>query len=104
MQEISCTEIYQIQRSGHIFSSTFLDSYESSQIFANNNLTPSRYDLITERFAENMINEVDQRLMDWIGTVLADIEVSLLPPKDMGNKKVVGALPKRYPSFVISPR
>lgn len=37
-----------------------------------------------------MINEVDQRLMDWIGTVLTDMEVSLLPPKDMGDKKVVG--------------
>ena len=37
-----------------------------------------------------MINEVDQRLMEWIGTVVTDIEVSLFPPKDMGDKKVVG--------------
>jgi len=38
-----------------------------------------------------MIEEIDQRLSDWIGSVLGkDIEVSLLPPGDLGNKKTVG--------------
>jgi hypothetical protein len=38
-----------------------------------------------------MIEEVDQRLMDWIGSVLTDdIEVSLLPPRGTGDKKIVG--------------
>jgi hypothetical protein len=38
-----------------------------------------------------MIEEIDQRLSEWIGGVLAeDIEVSLLPPEDMGDKKIVG--------------
>ena len=38
-----------------------------------------------------MIEEIDQRLSEWIGSVLAeDIEVSLLPPAGMGEKKIVG--------------
>ena len=38
-----------------------------------------------------MIEEIDQRLSEWIGSVLAeDIEVSLLPPGDTGDKKSVG--------------
>ena len=38
-----------------------------------------------------MIEEIDQRLSEWIGSVLAeDIEVSLLPPADVGDKKIVG--------------
>jgi hypothetical protein len=38
-----------------------------------------------------MIEDVDQRLIEWLGSVLAeDIEVSLLPPKDSGDKKIVG--------------
>ncbi len=38
-----------------------------------------------------MIEAIDQRLSQWIGSVLAeDIEVSFLPPKDTGDKKVVG--------------
>ncbi|MEJ2164285.1 MAG: Pvc16 family protein [Desulfobacterales bacterium] len=38
-----------------------------------------------------MIDEIDQRLSEWIGSVLGeDIEVSLLPPADMGDKKFVG--------------
>jgi hypothetical protein len=36
-----------------------------------------------------MIEKVDQSLMDWINTVLTGIEVSLLPPKDLGGKKVL---------------
>lgn len=38
-----------------------------------------------------MIEEIDQRLSQWIASVLSsDIEVSLLPPGDMGDKKKVG--------------
>jgi len=38
-----------------------------------------------------MIEEIDQRLSEWIGSVLGeDIEVSLMPPADMGDKKIVG--------------
>ncbi len=38
-----------------------------------------------------MIEDVDQHLADWITSVLSkEIEVSLLPPGNMGNKKVVG--------------
>jgi hypothetical protein len=38
-----------------------------------------------------MIDEIDKRLSDWIAGVLSeDIEVSLLPPGDMGDKKIVG--------------
>jgi len=38
-----------------------------------------------------MIEDVDQRLIEWLGSVLAeDIEVSLLPPTDSGDKKIVG--------------
>jgi len=38
-----------------------------------------------------MIDEIDQRLSAWIGSVLGeDIEVSLLPPADMGDKMIVG--------------
>ena len=38
-----------------------------------------------------MIEKVDQRLSEWIGSVLpADIEVSLLPPRATGDKKLVG--------------
>lgn len=38
-----------------------------------------------------MIEEVDQRLREWIASVLPEeIEVSLLPPGKMGNKKTVG--------------
>ena len=38
-----------------------------------------------------MIEKVDQRLSEWIGSVLTgDIKVSLLPPEGPGDKKVVG--------------
>jgi hypothetical protein len=38
-----------------------------------------------------MIEEIDQRLSEWITGVLSeDIEVTLLPPGDMGDKKTVG--------------
>lgn len=38
-----------------------------------------------------MIEEIDQRLSEWIGSVLGgDVEVSLLPPAEMGDKKIVG--------------
>jgi Pvc16 N-terminal domain len=38
-----------------------------------------------------MIEEIDQRLTEWIRSMLTeDIEVSLLPPKGMGDKKIVG--------------
>ena len=38
-----------------------------------------------------MIEEIDQRLSEWIVSVLSeDIEVSLRPPADMGDKKTVG--------------
>jgi len=38
-----------------------------------------------------MIEEIDQRLSDWIGSVLAeDVEVSLFPPGDLGDKNIVG--------------
>jgi hypothetical protein len=38
-----------------------------------------------------MIEAIDQRLSEWIGSVIAeDIEVSLLPPGHTGDKKIVG--------------
>ena len=38
-----------------------------------------------------MIEEVDQRLREWITSVLPEeIEVSLMPPGNMGDKKTVG--------------
>ena len=38
-----------------------------------------------------MIEQVDQRLKEWIGSVLTgDIDISLLPPTEAGDKKVVG--------------
>jgi len=38
-----------------------------------------------------MIEAIDQRLSEWIGSVLAeDIEVSLLPPGHTGDRKIVG--------------
>lgn len=38
-----------------------------------------------------MIEAIDQRLSEWVGSVLAeDIEVSLLPPARTGDKKIVG--------------
>jgi hypothetical protein len=38
-----------------------------------------------------MIEQVDQRLREWIGSVLTEaVEVSMLPPAGKGDKKVVG--------------
>lgn len=37
-----------------------------------------------------MIEDIDRQIVEWIGTVLTDVEISLMPPGDMGDKTLIG--------------
>lgn len=37
-----------------------------------------------------MIDRIDRLLKDWVGTVLEDTEVWLLPPRELADKRAVG--------------